>query len=453
MVTVIYTLTIIEYWSYTYLPTKNLHWEFQLNSLLTNSINKYHPFIFYFSLTWVYTSLLLLLQTNKKSQFKSVYAKIWLIQKSSLFLQTIYFTLGLGSWWALQEGSWGGWWNWDSSEVFGLLVMLFYIQLIHRSFTKTILSNVKNSVVSFLITIALTYVLIQLNFDLVSHNFGTKINQFVNSDQFFYIITSLLSAVLVLTVLLYKKYTNNYVFLSKIKPILIKTTLLILVTLCVVLLSFVELINNFYWLIFGTNVMNILNITPYYSSLTLLVLYVILLRNNTLNTPLFFLLTTQTEYLFVLLLSFIKQVPTIMLHALIYLFIFVTYQSLNQSLMSWNMGTCNEHTFITNFIIDNYYFFIKLNTTYIEFASTELVNNQLSDIGWSFMQWGTNLQTHAFQHNVNSGLIFQGLLSSFLEYVHNILVFDHCSQLLGLLVVSLLVKLLNLQLVKPEIVF
>jgi cytochrome c biogenesis factor len=53
------------------------------------------------------------------------------------YIILIIITLFMGSWWALQEGSWGGWWNWDPSEVFGLLFLLAYLYLIHN-FNKSI---------------------------------------------------------------------------------------------------------------------------------------------------------------------------------------------------------------------------------------------------------------------------------------------------------------------------
>ena len=35
----------------------------------------------------------------------------------------------MGGLWAYQEGSWGGWWDWDISEVFGLFIYLVFSTL------------------------------------------------------------------------------------------------------------------------------------------------------------------------------------------------------------------------------------------------------------------------------------------------------------------------------------
>jgi cytochrome c biogenesis factor len=105
-----------------------------INKLLLNSINKYHPFIFYVS-----NSLLFLVLFSKITlswrQLNSLYCyNILLIQINSNPLKQLYFifvSLFLGGWWALQEGSWGGWWNWDASEVFGLLVAVAFLVNLH----------------------------------------------------------------------------------------------------------------------------------------------------------------------------------------------------------------------------------------------------------------------------------------------------------------------------------
>jgi cytochrome c biogenesis factor len=90
--------------------------------------------------------------------------------------------LFLGSWWALQEGSWGGWWNWDPSEFFGLIILYLILSLFHnksnmcsnqRLFTNLALN------ISYLFTF---FLLLQLNFSLISHNFGFRNLKFLNIE-------------------------------------------------------------------------------------------------------------------------------------------------------------------------------------------------------------------------------------------------------------------------------
>ena len=95
---------------------------FSLNKLLHNGTNKVHPFILYMSITcfignffsWSYYFNL----RNKHISNVPLNNELFAYTKSLLL---IIIALSLGGWWALQEGSWGGWWNWDISEVFGLL--------------------------------------------------------------------------------------------------------------------------------------------------------------------------------------------------------------------------------------------------------------------------------------------------------------------------------------------
>ena len=61
--------------------------------------------------------------------------------------------------------------------------MIFFTQVIHRHALKHTRYILQLVVQILLITILILYLFIQLNFDLVSHNFGTKADQFVDSYQ------------------------------------------------------------------------------------------------------------------------------------------------------------------------------------------------------------------------------------------------------------------------------
>jgi hypothetical protein len=85
-----------------------------------------------------------------------------------------FIGLALGSWWAFQEGTWGGWWNWDSSEVFGLEFFLLILYVTHTYWKSSDLLAWSISISCQFLAVLITYFFIQLNFDLVSHNFGVK---------------------------------------------------------------------------------------------------------------------------------------------------------------------------------------------------------------------------------------------------------------------------------------
>ena len=176
-----------------------------VNLLLTNALNKYHPFMFYTSvylvLTYFYTVAKFELE-NESSTFNTKFSYSSFLLKLALTIN--FISLLWGSWWALQEGTWGGWWNWDSSELFGLLPSLIVLQLIHHKATHLDNWKVISKVKEFIIILIILYSLIQLNFEIISHNFGPKFFFFFNSNLSSVILLSLTCILLILNV---KEYT------------------------------------------------------------------------------------------------------------------------------------------------------------------------------------------------------------------------------------------------------
>jgi hypothetical protein len=140
------SLVLITYWVWDYyllnIPTLNIkNLPYFFNTLLANPLNKYHPVLFFTSYILIYSlvnnpSFYVSVRTYFKlssysiTQYKNQVNKIniyWVIMTTALYL---------GSWWALQEGSWGGWWNWDASEVFGLVILTFLLTIFHGQTLK-----------------------------------------------------------------------------------------------------------------------------------------------------------------------------------------------------------------------------------------------------------------------------------------------------------------------------
>lgn len=134
------------------------------NLLLNNSINKIHPLMIYVS--WF--SIIIL----SVSSFASFNRWYYTSNVFILFKLVIAASLLLGGWWAYQEGSWGGWWNWDPSEMFGLLILFSLVLSTHASLTKSYSSSYYIKVI--LSYTLIYYVFLQLNFSLLSHNFGIR---------------------------------------------------------------------------------------------------------------------------------------------------------------------------------------------------------------------------------------------------------------------------------------
>lgn len=235
-----------------------------VNLLLLNGLNKYHPFIFYCS---VYLVLILFVawRTTELLTIRHDLMLNWVWwSNSKLFKQALYFNftaLFMGSWWALQEGTWGGWWNWDPSEVFGLMFGLVALWLQHANFRYHLHTKLTHKFIKLFFVTILTYFFIQLNFDLVSHNFGSKFFFFFNNNLFFLESIVILTLTLISTTLnsSAKVYTlhHTYLPLQHSSRTLLRLTPALNLTLTILLgLSFLPLLNYFIWNYFGVNTFN-----------------------------------------------------------------------------------------------------------------------------------------------------------------------------------------------------
>ena len=154
-----------------------------INVLLKNSVNKIHPLLLYSSLQIfflvTYKHLILI-------QSRDLQVEPWVISSTVVFVKSssslIFVALYLGSWWALQEGSWGGWWNWDASEFFGLLIFYSIVLLFHIPYflkSTTVFVSYCCRVILFLF---LFFFMLQLNFSVISHNFGFRSVTFLSIE-------------------------------------------------------------------------------------------------------------------------------------------------------------------------------------------------------------------------------------------------------------------------------
>lgn len=160
-----------------------------VNSLLLNALNKYHPLIFYTSVVlylricW-YSSPSLTTSPRFRGSFNS---RMLTVLGFTAVLWNL-FALFLGSWWALQEGTWGGWWNWDSSETFGLLPSLSLLLVAHSKITTVDSWRNGTALQVGALILIFFYAVLQLNFDLISHNFGARFFHFFNSNLVFILL-------------------------------------------------------------------------------------------------------------------------------------------------------------------------------------------------------------------------------------------------------------------------
>lgn len=409
----VYTTSIVQYSAFNSNGLLCLFHAEATNPLLTNSVNKYHPFIFYcMTLSFVY-----------KYQLGVSYVKTY---KSELIIRygaenhLIYtvITLALGGWWALQEGSWGGWWNWDPSETFGLVLLLVFLYYTHvlNSHTHSV-RGVKVIWVSSAVFIAL-YLFIQLNFDLVSHNFGTRTHQFVNSYY------SYLLGLVIVGLFTYINFTKlssfNFVFTrtNLVKPKNLLLYSLICLSLLLVVASLVDLVINFVWLLLG---LNVLNTTPDLIYYVLIVVLVVLLITYSCSifklcvlVPLVFLnYSTKIVLLTLVGYAFLKTS-----HRVIVLWLLLSLTYVNRQVSGWALSDVNLG--LTSQMYTN----LKLNSSYLECSSSEFINNYLVEGVWGFIKSTTTTLNQSFKHQAFVGYSTQSLSPHYFEHLHSISVID-----------------------------
>lgn len=380
-----------------------------VNNLLTNSINKYHPLIFYVSTIHLF-----------KSFFTAAKSKSW--PKSEPL--TIISTLALGSWWASQEGSWGGWWNWDPSEVFGLLIMLSILLVSHQSLRslKTYMSTFSRVSVSLVIFLA--YFFIQLNFDIVSHNFGTKISAYVSSVNFLVVISL---QILFLNVKIYKKvdsnFTSNLILFPRlfsggatsVWPSTRRTGNLlprIYVSIAVVTLvtaSFSLLVNDFLWKFLTISVVNyFIDYSVLVHLLTLIILFIIWDLHSTAIPTFIALYIYQPYSLLVLPLIRLRPTKSLSLHLVILLSFIVNIALVSKTLTCWaplweSFTVCAANTASHQNIA------LNLNQLNIGVTSKNLLFSFLIEYPYGFISSSSSNEIHTFAHVLTLNKLIQEL--------------------------------------------
>ena len=317
----------------------------------------------------------LFLHTDYKLFYKSSYYYVLLL----------FFTLYLGSWWALQEGSWGGWWNWDPSEVFGLVITYFYLIIVHNSSTIKFYYSLKILRILFT-TYLVIYFLIQLNFGLVSHNFGTRIDWFVSTD-FYYLLFFIFSFILILffltNVFIFSKYLvlYNSKTTQSINNSCFRVLLLFFILLLQFLLSFIFIFNDFFWKFMQLNMFNNLFIWDINTTIVfLLILFFVPLMSyyySSAFTPLY-LIFNNFWFLVVSTFSFRNNLYYLS-HIILLVFIFRSYLSEYSSLVFYNPGFYPHEninslllnsSFVNDLTLYPSYEFIKSSKNFISFLET-----------------------------------------------------------------------------------
>lgn len=417
----VYPLELFDYLILNNLSLNSIYSTYGLNTLLTNTLNRYHPFIFYTSVTLLflittrfYSSLISYTPFLKQKFLLSQFSLGWLA------IQINLLALWMGSWWALQEGTWGGWWNWDSSEMFGLLVSTVLLVTLHSklSLAKAYKNLLKLVIVNLIVIFS--YFFIQLNFDLVSHNFGAKFFFFFNNNLFFLeVIFFAITLITVLTLYLFRQ--NNEVNLLLIPTLTIIVNKvwyyirLIPATLFIYWLfwSYKPLINYFFWNFMGLNILNSETSLQPVNFLAMLIIWFWVSRFD----PKYFVLTVTTLSVFthwLPLLLFTKEpkIKILTLHSSLVLFAILNLLLYDLTPTTWIQDSLYKYHSCNTALI----FTLEESTT-LDNLSIELVRSWLTaveyeSVGWNLSNYSNSPAINFFslnlEHSLFSNLYYLG---------------------------------------------
>lgn len=100
------------------------------NTTLFNGLLLVHPVCLYLSYAYIiYIFTITKVGKNQLTDYFTIFRV-----KNKNFLTFSLIALLLGCWWAQQEVSWGGWWNWDPIEMIALLALIISLVTNHTQY-------------------------------------------------------------------------------------------------------------------------------------------------------------------------------------------------------------------------------------------------------------------------------------------------------------------------------
>ena len=304
------------------------------NLLLNNSINKVHPALIYFS--WIILYMY-------SYRYVSYYLSYRLLNISLILIVSISFSLLLGSWWAYQEGSWGGWWNWDPSEMFGLLIFFSITLILHNTmnYSKTRLLLIR----LILYILILYYAFLQLNFSLISHNFGIRQGDLVDFRVFYFFIFILIWYLYKTQA--YKVYLSKAILNLSAIAISIKFIFLGLGIFFILYLSTLELWSTLIWNIFNIDIQNLSLALSFFNLLMIVLISILYLPLNFFKILPFLLIYLNN------ILLVISVLPIFILLTSGFLSYHISVISLLTVLFSYSSFTLTQNTYYSQYLFND----------------------------------------------------------------------------------------------------
>lgn len=380
-------------------PTINVSWFtpdygiYGINTLLTNTLNRYHPFVFYSStLLLISTVCALCVDTVSIKAFSYSLTSPTLSFSSLQALSVNLLALWMGSWWALQEGTWGGWWNWDPSEIFGLVISVTVLLVIHSQSTLKSLPYLATKLVLSLLFFVFSYFFIQLNFDLVSHNFGSKFFFFFNNNLFFIEIVLATFSLSLATSSKVRKLNIR----TKLRILIMKTNLdwtgtpiRLLVTSIITwwfVSSYRPLINYICWNFLGLNVLNLpLPLTML--NVLLLIVFIGLAQSisKPVNAATLMLGVFSSNWLSALPLLILIDTSVGVIHLIVVFLSLVNYTLAQLLLISWLPSSAYSLILAEDAILYPSATNLALDYVTVESSNTVLSTNGSTHVNWNLL--------------------------------------------------------------------
>lgn len=354
-----------------------------INFLLLNILNAFHPLFLYLSIVFFFNIYFTIIYSKFiYTNFYFIINKIYktFFQFNLICFYCNIFALFLGSWWAFQENSWGGWWNWDFSEVLGLLISFFNLSLYHYFFLKKNNINYFFYMKIWIIFFLISYFLVQLGFEFTAHNFGIKFFYFYNNIFFlieiFIILIFLFIWLIVkytfylLNILFYKLYFNYKKVYQYFKAITLNFLLQVfLIFSLIYLFSCSTLFNFFLWKFFLWKFI-------FFDVTLLIIFFICIVSIFFLQNPIRYLsifLIDTLIIVIILLKIFTKKFKVFsFIHFSMFLFLIFSFLSSNLNLYFLNIYSktnaiwLNEYFYFINqfflLIFNNFFCFIGISS-------------------------------------------------------------------------------------------
>ena len=405
---IIYMTELVEYLSLNLSDTISLYTTSGLNTLLTNTLNRYHPLVFYTGVSVLASFVFIKTSASlPEKPFTLVFSLQASFPLAALVSLVSFLALWLGSWWALQEGTWGGWWNWDASETFGLLVPISILAFVHTQHKLNDSNLLSLKAVSLGLLITLSYFFIQLNFDLTSHNFGAKFFFFFNNNLFF--LEALCAIIVVLANLIF--LACRLKALSESNPSkaisLYPLKLTVIASLAYwIFLSYQPLINYFLW---NFAELNVFNHEPSFVGVNFFILIILLFwltpkpTSYTSSISLFFVSVTNQVWTLLLLKN--QSNKNHFAHFLLLAFTLLSWTVTSTSFTTWITDSGALYTLFYGSVLLKSSIDMTLDTYTVELSVPSLTSASINDVSWNFLSDANTPSINYFQlFNSNTNL-------------------------------------------------